>query len=141
MHLTSVAAVLPDAALEAARLETLHLLSQALDLITRALGFPPPPGQPRQRASDRIRPEDVDVDAEYERNVKPLYGAIVEFLSKARVDADADSVASFFGVRSACRRSNGCPNSSGLLRLGSSRRRDPRSRPLPPALALVPTLA
>ncbi len=103
VHLTSVAAVLPDAALEAARLETLHLLSQALDLITRALGFPPPPGQPRQRASDRIRPEDVDVDAEYERNVKPLYGAIVEFLSKARVDADADSVASFFGVRSACR--------------------------------------
>jgi phosphate:Na+ symporter len=106
-YLNPAVAELPDAAVEAARLETVHLLEEAFDVIARGLALDPArlrSGEDVEAHARRARAAPaIDIDQEYNRGVKPLYGAIIAFLSRTRAGADASAVGDLFAVRGACR--------------------------------------
>ena len=88
LFLTSAAVAIPDVSVEAVRKETLHLLENAFEILAHGIGL-----HRRELLSDvalpelvrrRSRPPAIDIDARYERTVKPLFGAIVEFISRAQ---------------------------------------------------------
>ncbi len=78
----------PDTAVESIRRETLHLYANATHIILKSIGL-----HRRDVYSDqdlnsviakykRINP--YDIDEAYERNIKGIYSAIIEFVSQAR---------------------------------------------------------
>ena len=77
----------PDTALEATRLETLRVWDHSINILSGAFGF-----ERRQVCSDtdlaaialsQRKLPDFDVDTAYEQQVKPLYSAIITFISRA----------------------------------------------------------
>ena len=85
-YLTSASAEYPDTAVEAVRRETLRVYEAAIRIIIDALGL---------KSADIFSNEDLekavaarrsvseyDVDAEYEKHIKPLYSAIIAFISE-----------------------------------------------------------
>ncbi|MFT5173596.1 MAG: phosphate:Na+ symporter [Gammaproteobacteria bacterium] len=91
---------LSDVALEAARRETLPLFSNVFAIIADGISVPRDLTLGRQPlpalVSSHHRVVAVDVDVRYEKMVKPLFGAIIEFISKAQRqtnDGSADDLA------------------------------------------------
>ncbi|MEW8014781.1 MAG: Na/Pi symporter [Candidatus Sedimenticola endophacoides] len=86
-YLTGAAVDFPDTAVRAVRLETLHVYENALSIIIHALGF-----KRHVVFSSEILREiphaqhkitRLNIDAAYERSIKWIYSAIIEFISRA----------------------------------------------------------
>ena len=98
---------LPDTAIEAVRRETLHLYDNAFAIIAHGLSL-----HRHDILSDKDLGEviaesskvmPIDIDAEYEKNVKGLYGAIVSFVSRANVSMEPELADELFELRAAGR--------------------------------------
>jgi len=98
---------LPDTAIEAVRRETLHLYDNAFAIIAHGLSL-----HRHDILSDKDLDEviaesskvmPIDIDAEYEKNVKGLYGAIVSFVSRANVSMEPELADELFELRAAGR--------------------------------------
>jgi phosphate:Na+ symporter len=87
-YLTSASMDMADAAVEAARKETVRLYDLSVEVISEGLSIQP------DRLGSAIKPKrlvqqsrqviDSDLDDLYERKIKALYGAIVEFVIHTR---------------------------------------------------------
>jgi phosphate:Na+ symporter len=81
---------MPDAALEAARKELLHLFDNVFEIMALVLHADPGglrKGQALELlASPPERIHDVDADDYYRRRVKPLHGVILDFLARLRTE-------------------------------------------------------
>ncbi len=106
-YLTGAAREIPDVAVEAVRREALHLLSNAFEILAHGLGL-----HRRELRSDaaleaivarRSRPPEIDIDERYERTVKPLAAAIVEFIARAQPGLDPAATDDLFRLRGSCR--------------------------------------
>lgn len=106
-YLNEAAIELPDTAIEAVRMETLHLYDNAFAIITHGLSL-----HRHDILSDvdidkiitssgKIIP--IDIDAEYEISVKGLYSEIVSFISRAQTSMEADQADELFALRAAGR--------------------------------------
>ena len=77
----------PDTAVEAVRNETLHIYENALDLLTGGLSFTRAHLAPEVNLSDVVEKQSralpYDMDSAYELKVKPIYSAIIAYISKA----------------------------------------------------------
>ncbi|WP_349431553.1 Na/Pi symporter [Methylomarinum sp. Ch1-1] len=91
-YLTQSAIQFPDAAVESVVRETIHLYENAVHIILKTLGL-----HRRDVYSDRDlnqviarfhKISDYDIDEAYERSVKGIYSAIIEFISQARFAAN-----------------------------------------------------
>jgi len=105
LYLNDAALEVPDASVEAARRETLHLLDNGYEIVAHGLGL-----HRREIDSDewlgdivarRNHPLLMNVDARYEQAIKPVFSALVDFVSRADVPATASS--SLFALRDASR--------------------------------------
>jgi len=96
-----------DAAIEAARKETVRIYDTALELITHGVGL-------RQRdvfsqePLKRIdgadgRPFDEEIQEHYEQSIKSIYGSILEFISRAQVRMEPENVEQLLAIRMAGR--------------------------------------
>ncbi len=98
---------LPDTAIEAVRKETLHLYDNAFAIIAHGLSLHRHDIL-SEKSLDEVVTESskvmsIDIDAEYEKNVKGLYGSIVDFISRANTSMDSDQVDELFALRAAGR--------------------------------------
>jgi len=107
MYLNESALELPDTAIEAVRKETIHLYNNAFAIIAHGLSL-----HRHDILSDKdleaVIKQDanvmaIDIDEQYNRNVKDLYSAIVTFISKAQVIMTAEQSDELFRLRAACR--------------------------------------
>ncbi len=98
---------LPDTAIEAVRKETLHLYDNAFAIIAHGLSL-----HRHDILSDKDLDEvaaqstkamPIDIDAEYEKNVKGLYSEIVNFTSRAQSTMEPDQADELFALRAAGR--------------------------------------
>ena len=98
---------LPDTAIEAVRKETLHLYENAFEIIAHGLSLhrhdilSEKPLDEVITSSSSVMP--IDIDAEYEMNVKGLYSDIVNFISRAQTKMGADQADELFALRAAGR--------------------------------------
>lgn len=78
----------PDTAVEAVQQETLHLYENASHIILRAIGLHRRDVYSAEDLHEVVgryrRIGEYDIDEAYNRNVKGIYSAIIEFLSQAR---------------------------------------------------------
>lgn len=107
VYLNSAAEELPDVSVEAVRKENLHLLSNAFEILAHGIGL-----HRRELLSDvalgelvrkRSRPPEIDIDARYERTVKPLFGAIIEFISRVQGEGNEGWMEDLFALRTCSR--------------------------------------
>lgn len=98
---------LPDTAIEAVRRETLHLYDNAFAIIAHGLSL-----HRHDILSDKDLNEviaesskvmPINIDEEYEKNVKGLYSAIVSFVSRANVSMEPELADELFELRAAGR--------------------------------------
>jgi phosphate:Na+ symporter len=107
VYLNAASVEIPEVAVEAVRKETLHLLTNAFEILAHGIGLhrrellsaDPLPVLVQRRG----RPPVIDIDARYERTVKPLFGAIVEFISAVHPDAGSGRMDDLYALRSCCR--------------------------------------
>jgi phosphate:Na+ symporter len=94
-----------DAAIEAARKETVRIYDTALELITHGLGlrkrdvFSQEPLEQIDGAGGR--PFDEEIQARYEQSIKSIYGSILEFISRARVRMERENADELLAIRMA----------------------------------------
>lgn len=85
-YLSSASAEYPDTAVEAVRKETLRLYESAIRTIIDALGLKSADifshEDLEKHVAARQRVSDYDVDSQYEKHIKPIYSAIVAFISE-----------------------------------------------------------
>jgi phosphate:Na+ symporter len=107
LYLNESAIELPDTAIEAVRKETLHLYDNAFEIIAHGLSL-----HRHDILSERDLEEvvgeqtsvlPIDIDAEYDRNVKGLYSAIVDFISRAQTRMTPEQADELFQIRAAGR--------------------------------------
>ena len=88
MYLTGASMSMADVAVEAARKETIRLYDLAVDIIANGLNIHREVFQSEQKIKHVIKQSsdviDKDIDDLYERKIKALYGAIVEFIIHTR---------------------------------------------------------
>jgi phosphate:Na+ symporter len=106
-YLHPSAMALPAAALGAVRQETLHLYENAFRILVHGLNL-----HRHAILSDRPLEEivqdteehlEIDIDGEYERTVKSLYGQIVAFISRASTTMTPEEANELFALRAAGR--------------------------------------
>jgi len=96
-----------DAAIEAARKETVRLYDKALDLIVHGIGL-------RRRyifneeanesmAGAREDHFEYRIQERYEHSIKSIYGSILEFISRAQVNMEHDNAEELYAIRMAGR--------------------------------------
>ena len=107
LYLNEAARGIPDVSVEAVRRETLHLLSNAFEVLAHGLGL-----HRRELRSDvplpdlvarRSRPPVIDIDERYERSIKPLAGAIMSYISRGQTGLDAGAAEDLFALRTSTR--------------------------------------
>ena len=107
MYLNDSVIELPDTAIEAVRKETLHLYDNAFAIIAHGLSL-----HRHDILSDKDLEEvvlqtpkamPIDIDEEYDTNVKGLYGEIVNFISRAQVTMTPEQADELFALRAAGR--------------------------------------
>jgi phosphate:Na+ symporter len=107
MYLNDSALELPDTALEAVRKETIHLYNNAFAIIAHGLSL---------HRHDILSDKDleavvqennkliaINIDEQYNENVKDLYSSIVSFISRAQITMSDDYSDELFRLRAACR--------------------------------------
>lgn len=106
-YLSEAAEMLPDSAIESVRKETLHLYDNAFAIIAHGLNL-----HRHDITSDRDMNEiileknkliPINIDEEYERNVKGLYSDIIAFISRAQLQMTPEQGNELFELRSAGR--------------------------------------
>ena len=96
---------LADTAIEAVRMETLHLYDNAFDIIAAGLGLRPDDLRSERSLkeviddSKDIRP--ADIDEPYNDNVKSLYSEIIDYISRAHVSMTPAQADDLFALRAA----------------------------------------
>jgi phosphate:Na+ symporter len=105
-HLSREVIQVPEAAVAAAAKEVAHLYENAFDLLAQGLSVrrelirSEQPLTRAVRATKRVRP--LDIDDHYERRIKSLHSAIVEFISRASAIAMPTRYADrLYGLRQA----------------------------------------
>ncbi len=106
-YLNDASIELPDTAIEAVRMETLHLYDNAFEIISHGLSL-----HRHDILSDTDMDEivessvkviPIDIDARYETSVKGLYSEIVSFISRAQTNMTSDQADELFALRAAGR--------------------------------------
>ncbi len=106
-YLNDSATELSDTAIEAVRQESLHLYDNAFEIIAHGLSLhrhdilSDKDLEEVAAASGKVMP--IDIDEEYQKNVKGLYGDIIEFISRAQTTMDPDQADELFALRAAGR--------------------------------------
>jgi len=97
----------PETVLESVRKETFHLYDNALEVIARGIHLSPQVICSNADLTAVIKagavPIPIDIDAQYERKVKVLHAAILEFVSRAQTTVPAEFSEALFGLREASR--------------------------------------
>ncbi|MBL3590848.1 MAG: Na/Pi cotransporter family protein [gamma proteobacterium endosymbiont of Lamellibrachia anaximandri] len=98
---------LPDTAIEAVRKETLHLYDNAFAIIAHGLSLHRhdilSDKDLDEVAAESTKVMPIDIDAEYEKNVKGLYSEIVNFTSRAQSTMEPEQADELFALRAAGR--------------------------------------
>ncbi|MGF1547336.1 MAG: Na/Pi cotransporter family protein [Thiotrichales bacterium] len=96
----------PDSAIEAAHNEAIRIFDVAQRIITRGLSLNPAAilgkgdiNEVVTRSREIVR---EDIDDRYRLRIKPLYGAMVEFISQAQLNADPPRLERLHALRQAC---------------------------------------
>lgn len=94
-----------DASIEAVRQETLHLYDNASEVIAKGLGLSLEDilgeGDLEEIIQHKRKPISMDIDENYNENVKGLYGEIVEFVSRLDVEMTPEQSGELFALRAA----------------------------------------
>jgi len=105
-YLNEAVLEMPDAAIEALRKEAGHLYNNAVKIISSTLNIKPDEIRSDadliyviDRKSQMVK---TDIDEYYESHIKPLYNAIVDFISKIRIDDNSDQYTRLYDLREAC---------------------------------------
>jgi len=106
-YLSTSSAEIPDAALEAVRKETVRLYDWAVDIISQGLSLKREMLFSEQSLEDVVKKSDKvtvqDIDELYNRRIKAIYGAIIEFTSHAQSSVGKEQVEGFTSLRQAGR--------------------------------------
>jgi phosphate:Na+ symporter len=106
-YLSEAVLEMPDAAIEALRKEADHLFKNASNIIALTLNIKPDDIRSDADLTHIVDRKDrmaaTDIDEYYDSHIKPLYNAIVSFVSKIRIDVDSDQQARLYDLRTACR--------------------------------------
>jgi len=106
-YLTEAAEAIPDTAIESVRKETIRLYENAFAIIAHGLNLHRhdiiSQRDIKEIIDDPRKPIPINMDEEYERNVKGLYGDIVAFISRAQTQMTADQSNELFQLRTAGR--------------------------------------
>jgi len=106
-YLSEAVLEMPDAAIEALRKEADHLFKNAANIIALTLNIKPEDIRSDADLTYIIDRKDgivaTDIDEYYDAHIKPLYNAIVSFVSKIRIDDDSDQHTRLYDLRTACR--------------------------------------
>ena len=99
---------LPDTAIEAVRKETLHLYDNAFAIIAHGLNLHRHDILSEKSLEEIVKKKEskvmpIDIDEEYNKNVKGLYSAIVNFISRANVNMTPAQSDELFRLRAAGR--------------------------------------
>jgi phosphate:Na+ symporter len=103
-YLSIASAEIPDAALEAVRKETALLYDRAVDIITHGLNLQRNMLFSEQDLESVIEHSSktilrLDIDDLYQRRIKVIYGAIVEFISHAQSSMVAEQTEQLLAIR------------------------------------------
>lgn len=105
-YLNEAVLEMPDAAIEALRNEAGHLFKNAVTIISSTLNI-----KPEEIRSDadliyiidgKSQMVKTNIDEYYDSHIKPLYNAIVAFVSKIRIHDDHDQLTRMYDLRAAC---------------------------------------
>jgi phosphate:Na+ symporter len=106
-HLSDAVLAFPDTAVEAVRKETLHIYANARDIIAAGLYLRPSDlagdGPLEALVTAPVHGTPTDIDRAYETRVKPLYNAVIEFISQAAVSWEQSQSADLHWLRDANR--------------------------------------
>jgi len=107
IYLNTAALELPDTSIEAVRKESIHLYDNAFAIIAHGLSL---------HRHDIVSANDlesiieknrqaieIDIDEQYNTNIKHLYGEIISYISKAVMVMTPDQNEELFVLRAACR--------------------------------------
>jgi phosphate:Na+ symporter len=94
-----------DAAIEAARKETVRIYDTAIELIAHGVGLRKRDvlsEEPLERIDGADgRPLDEGIKEQYEQSIKSIYGSILEFISRARVRMEPENADALLAIRTA----------------------------------------
>lgn len=97
----------PDTVLEAVHKETLRLYDYAFDVMSKGLNLSPDEVLSDKKIKKVVKKSDkvvpFDIDEEYERKIKVLYSAIVEFISRSQTNMSSDFSDELYDLRQAGR--------------------------------------
>ena len=103
-YLSEAAEAIPDTAIESVRKETVHLYDNAFAIIAHGLSLHRhdilSERDFKAIINDTDKPIPIDIDNEYSRNVKGLYGDIVAFISRAQIQMTSEQGDELFELRS-----------------------------------------
>lgn len=106
-YLNSASSELPDTAIEAVRMETLHLYDNASEIIAEGLSLSLKDILSANSIETTValarKPVSLDINERYNLNVKELYAKIVEFISKAQSTMAPSQSDELFALRAAGR--------------------------------------
>ena len=105
-YLTDAAFDFPETLLGAVRREILHLYDSAFEIMAHGLNLHRTDIQSDIDLESVVKPDDavmhIDLDAVYVTNVKGLYAAIIEFISRAQTKLPSEYAQRLFEFRTAC---------------------------------------
>ncbi|HEY5791632.1 MAG TPA: Na/Pi symporter [Gammaproteobacteria bacterium] len=106
-YLNSASMEFPDTAVQAVRQETLHIWELARDIIAGGLRLKPEQvlgsADLEQLVQRPVRGEALDIELEYDTKVKPLYNAVIAFISRAAFGWEEKQSADLHWLREANR--------------------------------------
>ncbi len=106
-YLSDASAEFPDTAIEAVRKETLRVYEAALRIIIGTLGLKPDDlfssSNLKEIVAEQPSVPAYDVDAEYEKHIKPIYSAIIAFISDTAFSRREEQTSSLQWLRDANR--------------------------------------
>jgi phosphate:Na+ symporter len=106
MYLNEATIDFADAAIEAARKETVRLYDMGLELIVHGIGLRQRDvfgDKPLEQVSGAGRGFEEQLQERYEQSIKSIYGSIVEFISRARENMPRNSAEELLEIRMAGR--------------------------------------
>jgi phosphate:Na+ symporter len=106
-YLTDSAMAFPDTAVEAVRNETVHIYENSRDIIAAGLYLHPADlaseADLEARVAAPVHGSPPDIDSAYETRVKPLYNAVVAFISQSASGWEQHQMADLHWLRNANR--------------------------------------
>jgi len=107
MYLNESALELPDTAMESVRKETIHLYDNAFAIIAHGLSLHRHDILSEKDLQDVVnqpgKPMPIDMDDEYNKNIKGLYSEIISFISKSNTVMSPEQTDELFMLRAAGR--------------------------------------